>query len=154
MVFVVAPLAGEAQHPGKTYRIGLLLPTSAADFTPRIDTFRQALREAGYVEGQSIALEPRWAEGKVDRFPQLAAELVGLKVDIIVAWTTAAAMAAKKATSTIPIVIATGGDPVGTGLVVSLARPGSNVTGNSFMMPEGTAKRMELLKEALPRSAG
>src|SRR5262249_46722150 len=151
LALLAAPLAGEAQLPGKVPRVGHLLPTTAAEFVPHLPSFRQALREAGYVEGESILLELRWAGGRADRFAELAAELVRLKVDVIVAWSTPAALAAKRATSAIPIVMATAGDPVGVGLVASLARPGGNVTGNAILLPELGAKRMDLLKEALPR---
>src|SRR5262245_26011259 len=120
-IILAAPLAVEAQPVAKIPRIGHLMPTTAAEFIPQLPSFRQALREAGYVEGESILLELRWAEGRADRFPELAGELVRLNVDVIVAWGTPAALAAKKATSTIPVVMANTGDPVGVGLVSSLA---------------------------------
>jgi putative ABC transport system substrate-binding protein len=116
----------------------------------RIDALRAGLRELGYVEGKNIAIEYRWAEGKYDRLPQLATELVQLKVEVIVTHGTPGTRAAKQATSTIPIVMAVSGDAVLTGLVASMARPGGNVTGSTFFSPEITAKRLELLKETLP----
>jgi putative ABC transport system substrate-binding protein len=116
-----------------------------------LDRFRQALRELGYVEGQNIVIEYRWAEGRVERFPALAAELVRLKVDLIVAAATPHARAAKQATTTIPIVVMAMQDPVKDGLVASLARPGGNVTGSTFLGPELVAKRLALLKEAVPK---
>jgi len=118
---------------------------------PMVEALRAGLREFGYVEGRNIAIEFRWAEGNYDRLPELAAELVRLKVDLIVTHTTAGTRAAKQATATIPIVIAATGDPVQAGLVASFARPGGNVTGSSFLGPEIAAKRLDLLKEALPR---
>ena len=119
---LAAPLAAEAQQAGKVYRIGLL-DFSAPDPARQAwwNAFRQRMRELGYVEGQNVTFEPRWAQGDTDRLPKLAAELVGLKVDLIVTGGTSAALAAKRATSTIPIVTATGSDPVATGLVVSRA---------------------------------
>ena len=118
---------------------------------PAIEAFRQGLRELGYVEGKNIAIEWRWAEGKFDRLPDLAAELLRLKVDIIVSAGPAATRAAKKATTTIPIVMTNEGDPVGTGFVASLARPGGNITGLSTLAPELDGKRLELLKETVPK---
>ena len=149
--FLSAPLAPDAQQPGKVHRIGILWPTSLSAGQPRLEAFRQGLRELGYVEGQNIAIEVRSAEGKVERLPGLAAKLVRLKVDVIVAAGTQAALAAKQATSTIPIVMAAVGDPVATGLVASLARPGGNLTGPSLMLPELIGKQLELLKEVVPK---
>jgi len=127
----VAALATEAQQPAKVPRIGVLLSGSRSSTSTRTDAFRQGLRELGYVEGQNIAIEYRYAEGKVDRLPPLSAELVRLNVDVIVAGGSTATRAAKKATSTIPIVMASSSDPIAAGLVTSLARPGGNITGLS-----------------------
>src|SRR2546426_2005238 len=141
-----APLAVDAEQPGKVARIGRLEQGSAGTDS----AFRQGLRELGYVEGQNIIIEYRYAEGRAERLPDLAAELVSLKVDVIVAGGTLAPLAAKQATRTIPIVLAAAGDPVGTGLVPSLAKPGGNVTGLSNLSRELTAKRLQLLKEIVP----
>ncbi|HEY3116679.1 MAG TPA: ABC transporter substrate binding protein [Chloroflexota bacterium] len=134
---LAAPLAAEGQQPGKVYRIGVL-DFSAPDPARQAwwTAFRQQMRELGYVEGQNVTFEPRWAQGDLDRVPKLAAELVGLKVDVIVTGGQVAAIAAKRATSTIPIVTATGGDPVAVGLVTSLRQPGSNVTGVTSITSE------------------
>jgi len=145
---LAAPLAAEAQRAGKVHRIGYL---SGGLSTYRIEAFRQGLRELGWVEGQNIVIEYRYAEGRFDRLPDLAAELVRLKVDIIVAVATPASAAAKNATETIPIVGISLGDPVGTGLIASLARPGGNVTGVSYSVGvETIGKGLELLKEIVP----
>ncbi len=144
-----APLAAEAQA-GKVARIGHLSFGSATPGSRLDEAFRQGLRELGYVEGQNIVIEYRWAEGRAERLPDLAAELVSLKVDIIVAAGTPAPLAAKHATRTIPIVMSSAGDPVGSGLVASLARPGGNVTGLSTFTRELAAKRLQLLKEVVP----
>ncbi len=144
-----APLAAEAQQAAKVARIGYLSTNLAA--SPHLrDAFLQGLRDLGYVEGRNVVIEYRDAERKPERFPALAAELVALKVDVIVASGTLAALAAKQATSTLPIVFSPAGDPVGSGLVTSLARPGGNVTGLSAFAPELVGKRLELLKQALP----
>jgi putative tryptophan/tyrosine transport system substrate-binding protein len=140
--------AAEAQQPKKVSQIGFLSPTSD---DLRVEAFRQRLRQLGYVEGQNITIEYRWAEGKFERLPDLAMELVRLNVDVIVAVVTQASLAAKKATRTIPIVMIGVSDPVGSGLVVSLARPGSNITGNSSMTAEVVGKQIELLKETFPK---
>ncbi len=150
---LAAPLAADAQQGGKAHRIGLLLPGSPpapSASLPTLDAFLQGLRELGYVEGRNVAIEYRWAGGKLEPLQDLAAELVRLNVDVIVTSTFRAIQAAKKATSTIPIVMATVGDPVVTGLVASLARPGGNITGLSLLAPELAGKRLELLKETLP----
>ena len=139
-----------AQQPKKVPRIARLSPLSASADAPIFAAFRQGLRDHGWVEGQNIAIEHRFAEGKFDKLPELAAELVRLKVDIIITGSTPGAVAAKNATSTIPIVIVTTGDPVGTGLVSSLARPGGNLTGVTALGQELSGKRLELLKEAIP----
>ena len=148
--FLVASLAVDAQQPGKVARIGYLSPGSPTTFTRFDEAFRQGLRELGYVEGQNIVIEYRWAERRDERLPDLAAELVSLKVDVIVAGGTPAPLAAKHATRTIPIVMSTAGDPIGSGLVASLARPGGNVTGLSARSPELGGKRLQLLKEVVP----
>jgi len=139
---------GEAQQPARVHRIGYL--ASASGLGPLEEAFRQGLRELGYVEGKNIAIEYRLAQGKLDRLFDLAAELVRLKVDIIVTPNTLDAVAAQRATRTIPIVMAASGDAVATGLVASLARPGGNVTGLTALARELSGKRLELLKEAVP----
>ncbi|MGH7322084.1 MAG: ABC transporter substrate-binding protein [Candidatus Rokuibacteriota bacterium] len=150
---LAAPLAVEAQQPGGIPRIGVLsFPTGTSPAaSPAASAFRQGLRELGYVEGQNIAIEYRWAGGKAERLAPLAAELVALKVDVIVTSSTPAIRAAKQATKSIPIVMAASGDAVGAGLVKSLPRSGENVTGLTFQDPEVSAKRLQLLKEAFPR---
>ena len=152
VLFAVAVIA-EAQQPKKVPRIGYLSNIDPVTEFARAEAVRVALRELGYIEGQSIATEYRYAEGKPDRYPELAAELVRLKVDIIViAGGVAPIQAAKNATKTIPIVMTGGGgDPVEAGLVESLARPGGNVTGITLLSPELGGKRLELLKEAVPK---
>jgi putative ABC transport system substrate-binding protein len=141
---LVAPLAAEAQQAAKVARIGYLSPNLAASLHLR-EAFRQGLRDLGYVEGRNVVLEYRDAEGKLERFPALVAELIALKVDVIVAPNTVGVLAARQATKTIPIVFAVTADPVGSGLVTSLARPGANVTGLSILAPELVGKRLELL---------
>jgi putative ABC transport system substrate-binding protein len=142
-------LSAEAQQPKKVPRIGYLTLRSAP--SDQDEAFKQGLRELGWVDSQNIAIEYRWAAGKVDRLPVLAEELVGLKVDLIVAWATPAVNAAKNATRTIPIVMGPTADPVGSGFVASLSRPGGNITGVSLMAPELAGKRLELLREVVPR---
>ena len=142
----VSPLAVRAQQTKKVGRIGYLTP----EVLMTLDAFRQGLRELGYIEGTNILIEYRSADGKFERFPDLVSELVQLKVDVIVAPHTPAARAAQKTTTTIPIVVPVMGDPVGDGLVASLARPGGNITGLTFLGPELAPKRLALLKEALP----
>jgi putative ABC transport system substrate-binding protein len=148
-VVIVAALA-QAQQPTKIPRIGFLAATPSGS-SDRTETFRQGLRELGYVEGKNIIIEYRRAEGKFDRLPDLAAELVHLKVDVIVASGAASTRRAKEATATIPIVMASDNDPVGSGFVASLGRPGGNITGLSQMAPDLAGKRLELLKEIVPR---
>ena len=144
-----APLAAQAQQPGKIYRVGFLWDSPAV-WPHALEGFRQGLRDLGWVEGRNIVVEYRWAEGRFDRLPTLVEELVRLKVDIIVAPTSIYAEAAKRATSTIPIVFASHADPIGSGHVASLARPGGNITGLTVMMSETAAKSLELFKEAVP----
>ena len=146
---LAAPLAAGAQQPGKVYRVGILGNAPSAAW----DVFRHRLRDLGYVEGQNIVFEYRWSEGNVERFPSLAVELAGLKVDVIVAVGNMAAGALKRATATIPIVMAMSGDPVGAGLVASLAHPGGNVTGLTMMASRDlSGKELELLKEVVPKA--
>src|SRR5947208_3507525 len=149
-VFLITGSLAEAQQPKKVPRIGYLGATSASSESLRHEAFRQGLREVGYIEGQNITIEYRYAEGKLDRLPALAAELVALKVDVIVTGGPQATRPAKKATATIPIVMAFDSDPVGNGFVASLARPGGNVTGLSALSPEISGKQLELLKEIVP----
>jgi len=150
---LAAPLAAGAQPAGKVYRIGYLSTGSGTSSNPRIlEAFRQGLRELGWVEGQNIVIEYRWADGRLDRLPDLAAQLVRLKVDVIVASPTPGALAAKNATGTIPIVAISLTHPVELGLVASLARPGGNVTGVSYSVGADIfGKDLELLKEVVPR---
>ena len=146
---LAAPHAAEAQPTGKVAQIAILGSTRAEDL-PQSEGLRQGLREHGYVEGQNIAIEYRWAQGRFERLPDLAAELAKLKPAVIVAFVTQASLAAKNATSTIPIVMVGVGDPIGAGLVASLARPGGNVTGNSSVSVEVMGKSLEILKEVAP----
>jgi putative tryptophan/tyrosine transport system substrate-binding protein len=153
LALLAAPLAVEAQQAGKVYRIGIL-----AQFGPNVpesarlwDGLLQGLRELGYVEGQNLVVEGRYAEGKYERLPALAAELVRLPVDVIVTPAPPTSEAARRATSTIPIVLTNHPDPVGSGLATSLGRPSGNVTGLSSLAPQLLGKQMELLKEAMPR---
>ena len=148
---LAAPLAAHAQAPAKVPRIGFLSARQRTDNPHLLEAFRQGLRELGYVEGQTIAIEYRFAEGRPERLPALAAELVRLKVDIIVTAASPTPEAAKQATSTIPLVFAVAGDPVADGLVASLARPGGNITGLAAMNPEVVGKQLELLKEVAPK---
>src|SRR5712692_8813357 len=144
-----SPVAAEAQQAAKVARIGFLADNPAA--SPHLpEAFRQGLRDLGYVEGRNVVIEYRAAKGKLERLPALAAELVALKVDVIVAGSTPQALAAKQATRTLPIVFAAAPDPVTDGLVTSLARPGGNVTGLSGLAPELVGKRLEQLKHAVP----
>ena len=154
VVLVVAGAVALAQQPKKVSRIGYLSAVDAASESTGSEAIRLALRELGYIEGQNIAIEYRYAEGKLDRFPELAAELVRLKVDIIVVTGgNTPIRAAKNATKTIPIVMAGGSDPVEAGLIESLARPGGNVTGITSLARELGGKRLELFKEAVPKLA-
>jgi putative ABC transport system substrate-binding protein len=147
----LAPLAAEGQQTEKVSRVGLLGSASPAPYAHLVGALRQGLNDLGYVEGKNLSFEYRWAEGKYERLPALATELVRLKLDVIVTQGSPAAIAAKNATQTIPIIIPAALDPVGAGLVASLARPGGNLTGLSVLAPELIGKRLELLKEVIPR---
>ena len=144
------PLAARAQQSGKLLTIGFLGSTMPSVEGQRLAAFVQRLRELGWMEGRNVAIEVRWAEGRSERFAEIAAEFVRLKVDVIVTSGSPAVMASKKATSVIPIVFATAGDPVGTGLVASLAHPGGNATGLSIQMVDTGSKKLELLREVVP----
>ena len=147
---LAAPLATEAQSPGRIPRVGILNSDTMQD--ARVGEFRDGLRKLGYVEGQNLLITYRWADGQLDRLPALVDDLLASHVDVIVA-IGASVWAAKRQTSTVPIVMAFSGDPVGTGMVPSLARPGGNITGLSFMSSDLAAKRLELLKQMFPRIA-
>src|SRR5713226_1684133 len=144
-------IPAEAQQPKKVPRIGFLSALSPSALSAWTEAFRQGLRELGYVEGKTFVVEYRWAEGKIERLPDLATELVRLKVDVIVTSSAAPTRAAKEATTTIPIVMGFDNDPVGNGFVASLAHPGGNITGLSTLAPEISGKQLELLKEIVPR---
>ena len=150
-ILFVLYLPARAQQPKKVPLVGVFVVPPPAAVSARIGVFRQRLRELGYIEGKSIIIESRSAEGKLERVPALAAELVRLKVDVIVSGGPATTGPAKEATKTIPIVMAQDDDPVGNGFVASLARPGSNITGLSTLAPEIAGKRLELLKEIIPQ---
>jgi putative tryptophan/tyrosine transport system substrate-binding protein len=150
-VLLLTVYPAEAQQPPKVARIGYLGLSVPSANVARIEAFRQGLRELGYFEGKNIVIEWRWAEGKADRIPDLATDLVRLKVDVIVTQGPAINRPAKEATSTIPIIMGFDNDPVGNGLVASLARPGGNVTGLSALSPELSGKQLELLKEMVPK---
>ncbi|HEY5292415.1 MAG TPA: ABC transporter substrate-binding protein [Burkholderiales bacterium] len=152
VAFGAAPLRSFAQQPGKIPRVGVLGVTSAVGYALQIEAMRQGFRDLGYVEGQNIVIEYRWAEGRRDRLPALAAELIRLQPDILVT-SGAGTRVLKEATTTVPIVMAAGGDAVANGLIASLAQPGGNITGSTFFGPELLAKRLEMLKEAVPRLA-
>jgi len=143
--------AADAQPTGKVFRIGFLDNSTASGMAVLVEAFQQELTKLGWIEGKNITIEYRFAEQKLERLPDLAAELVRLKVDLIVTSGGTTPLAAKKATSTIPIVMTTSTDPVGTGLVASLARPGGNVTGFTALAPELNTKRLEILKDAVPK---
>src|SRR5438093_8277535 len=151
VTFSMCAAVAQGQQPKKVPRIGFLTSQSLSTLSDRIEALRQGLRELGYVEGKNIVIEWRYAEGKPDRLPVLAAELVRLKVDVIVTAGPASTRPAKEATSTIPIVMGFDNDPVGNGFVASLARPGGNITGLSTLAPEISGKQLELLKEIVPR---
>ena len=148
---LAAPFRSLAQQRNKIWRVGFLTGFSSIEDARVFESFRQGMRELGYEEGRNIAYDARWAEGKFERLPGLAAELIGLKPDVMFVSTTPAVLAVKKATKTIPIVMVGVGDPVGTGLVESLARPGGNITGLTNITGELAGKRLELLKQAVPR---
>jgi putative ABC transport system substrate-binding protein len=149
---VLAPLAAEAQQAGTVYRIGYLSPGRRDQVAHIWDAFERTLRDLGYVEGRNIVLERRFADGKLEQLPKLVAELVRLKVDLIVAGTNASIVAAKQATTAIPIVMVLALDPVGMGFIASYAKPGGNLTGTAFdVSPETAGKTVELLKEIAPR---
>jgi len=152
-ILVALPLASRAQPAARVYRIGFLGAASASApvSVRRIEAFRRGLHELGYLEGKNIIVDIRWAEGDADRLPELARELIRLRVDVLVTQGTTATRAAKEATSTIPIVMLAVGDPIGTGLVASLARPGGNVTGSTFLGPQLYVKQLEMLKQSIPR---
>jgi putative tryptophan/tyrosine transport system substrate-binding protein len=150
MLFALGGSA-QAQQPAKIPRIGFLVAVSPSAAAARTEAYRQGLRDLGYLEGKNIVIESRYAEGKLDRLPALAAELVSLKVDIIVTAGGQATRAAKEATPTIPIIMTNDPDPVGSGFVASLARPGGNITGLSTLAPEVSGKRLELLREIVPK---
>jgi putative ABC transport system substrate-binding protein len=147
----VTPLGAEAQQAGKVWRIGVLWPSASSPPSPRLEAFRQGLSELGYIEGRNIVIVVRYAEGKYERLPTLAAELVREKVDVILGAGAPAISAAQKATTTIPIVIGTAGDPVGAGFAQSLARPGGNITGLSDLTSDLGAKLLDLLVSAVPK---
>ena len=148
---LIAALPAAAEEPGKVYRVGFIGNSTAALESNLVQPFREGLRELGYVEGRDLAIEYRWAEGDYGRLPTLVADLIAQKVDVLVTAGTPAALAVKRATTTIPLVMVAVGDPVGTGLVASLARPGGNLTGLVSIAPDLEGKRLELLREVAPR---
>jgi putative tryptophan/tyrosine transport system substrate-binding protein len=153
-VVISTPFPTFAQPPSPNLRrIGFLGSESASNQAKRLEVLRTGLRDLGYVEGKNIVIEVRWAEGNYDRLPMLAAELVGLKVSVVVTSGTKATLAMKGATTTLPVVMGSTGDPIALGLATNLARPGGNITGSTNLGPELAAKRLELLKEAMPRIA-
>ena len=150
--FLTTASLAHAQQPKKVSRIGFLVPGSSVNYSVRIEVFRQGLRDLGYVEGENIVIEGRWAEGSAERLPDLIAELVRLKIDVLVVGSAAGAVAAKNAGITIPVVFVAVTDPLGYGLINSLARPGGNLTGTALGVGEGfSGKWVELLKEAVPK---
>ena len=148
---LAAPLVAEAQQRAKGYRVGFLGSTSPSGYAGQIKAFREGLRDLGYVEGHNLLIEFRWAQEKYERLPELAAELVRLKPDVLVTHGVPGTLAAKRASNSIPIVVGVVGEAVAIGAVEGIARPGGNVTGSSFFVPELNAKRLEVLKEAFPR---
>jgi putative tryptophan/tyrosine transport system substrate-binding protein len=147
---LLRPRAVRAQQPGRTFRIGFLGGADPVGYAAQLEALRLGLQDHGYVIGRNVEIEYRWAQGRYERLPALAAELVALKIDLIITQGTPAAVVAKQATSTIPIVMAVVGNPIETGIVTSLARPGGNITGSSFFHPELNGKRLELLKTLKP----
>jgi putative ABC transport system substrate-binding protein len=147
---VVWPVAARGQQERKIAQIGFLGPNSASSWASRLEAFRLGLQDHGYVEGKNVAIEFRWAEENYDRLPELAAELVHLKVDVLVTYGTPGTLAAKGASTTIPTVMAYIGDALAVGVIASLSRPGGNITGSTYFLSELMAKRLELLKEAMP----
>ena len=152
-VLLAKPRAAEAQQPGKVYRVGWIIGSSISASASLIDAFRQGMRELGWVEGKNIEYEIRAAEGKLERFPAIVAELLRLKVDLFLAPTNAAAKAVRNATTTIPIVTVVASDAVESGLIDSLARPGGNITGLTLITGDTLAKQLQILKEAIPRAS-
>ena len=150
LLLVATPLAVEAQQSGKVPRLAVFWASTMASASSNDEAFKQGLRERGYVEGQNIVLERRYGDARVERMAEIAAELVRMKADVIVASSDPAIAAIKRQTQSIPIVMVNSSDPVGTGFVASLARPGGNITGTSSMSPELSAKRLELLREVIP----
>src|SRR3989337_2429729 len=148
---LATPLATQAQQAGKVHRIGFLGNSTAALEANLVGPFREGLRDLGYDEGRNVLIEYRWAEGKYERFPALIAELIALKVDVIVTAGTPATLAVKKATASVPLVMIAVGDPVGTGIIASLAHPGGNVTGLTSIAADLEGKRLELLREVIPK---
>jgi putative tryptophan/tyrosine transport system substrate-binding protein len=146
------PFGAPAQQTGKIARVGFLGATTASGWARQVDGFRKGLQELGYVEGRNLIIEYRWADGRYERLPALVADLIGSNVDVIVTHGTPGSTAAKKATTDIPVVVALMGDLLAAGIATNLARPGGNITGQSFFAPELNAKRIELLKELLPRT--
>src|SRR5262245_39100127 len=153
LLLLTAATFADAQQSGKIPRIGFLDASNASGMAVLVEAFRQAVNNLGWIEGKNIAIEYRYAEGKNERLPELATDLVRHKVDLIVVTSGPPALAAKRATTTIPTVMVNVGDHVGAGLVASLARPGGNVTGNSALLPEFNSKRLEILKDAVPKLA-
>jgi putative ABC transport system substrate-binding protein len=143
---LAAPLAAEAQQGAKVYRVAFLGSTSPSGYASQMDAFRVGLRDLGYVEGKNLIIDFRWAQGKYERLPELASELVRLKPDVLVTHGAPGSLAAKRATDKIPIVIGVVGEAVAIGAVEGISRPGGNVTGSSFFLPELNAKRLEVLK--------
>jgi len=152
-LLVALCMPADAQQTGKVARIGFLDQSTASGSAVRLEAFRQEMSKLGWIEGKNLIIEYRFAEQKPERLPELAADLVRLKVDLIVVTAASSVLAAKKATTTIPIVMTSSADPVALGLVASLARPGGNVTGNSSLSPELNTKRLEILKDAVPKLA-